>query len=126
MAALEFGAAVVIDLGVASGSVEVKAGIYFHWLEPVPDKGSIDLAGYVRIHGELTVIAIISVSLTFNLQLGYHKEAGKSTMYGEATLVVEVDVLAELAALHDERPPVGEAARERHEAFPHDRPGRDL
>ena len=92
-AALEFGAAVVIDLGVASGSVEVKAGIYFHWLEPVPDKGSIDLAGYVRIHGELTVIAIISVSLTFNLQLGYHKEAGKSTMYGEATLVVEVEVL---------------------------------
>jgi len=92
-AALEFGAAVAIDLGVASGSVEVKAGIYFHWLEPEPDKGSIDLAGYVRIHGELTVIAIISVSLTFNLQLGYHKEAGKSTMYGEATLVVEVEVL---------------------------------
>ena len=94
-AALEFGAAICIDLGVASGSVEVKAGVYFHWLEPVPDKGSVDLAGYVRIHGELTVIAIISVSLTFNLQLGYHKDsaAHTSTMYGEATLVVEVDVL---------------------------------
>jgi hypothetical protein len=94
-AALEFGAALSIDLGVASGSVEVKAGVYFHWLEPIPDKGSIDLAGYVRIHGELTVIAIISVSLTFNLQLGYHKDsaAHTSTMYGEATLVVEVDVL---------------------------------
>ncbi len=38
-AALEFGACCAIDLGVASGSVEVKAGIYFHWLEPSPDKG---------------------------------------------------------------------------------------
>jgi hypothetical protein len=92
-AALEFGAAIAIDLGVASGGVEVKAGIYFHWLEPVPDKGSIDLAGYVRIHGELSVLAIISVSLTFNLQLGYHKDPGKAVVYGEATLTVEIDIL---------------------------------
>ncbi len=92
-AALEFGAALSIDLGVASGSVEIKAGIYFHWLEPVPDKGSTELAGYVRIHGELTVIAIISVSLTFHLQLGYLKEGGQSTVYGEATLTVEIEIL---------------------------------
>jgi hypothetical protein len=92
-AALEFGAAIAIDLGVASGGVEVKAGIYFHWLEPIPDQGSVELAGYVRIHGELTVIAIISVSLTFHLQLGYLKEPGKSTAYGEATLTVEIEIL---------------------------------
>ena len=36
---------IAIDLGVASGGVEIKAGVYFHWLEPQPDKGSIDLAG---------------------------------------------------------------------------------
>ena len=30
-AALEFGAGLSIDLGVASGSVEIKAGVYFHW-----------------------------------------------------------------------------------------------
>lgn len=92
-AALEFGAAIVINLGVASGSVEVKAGIYFHWLQPLPDKGSVELAGYVRIHGELTVLGIISVSLTFNLQLGYLKEDGKSIVYGEATLTVEIEIL---------------------------------
>jgi hypothetical protein len=92
-AALEFGAAVAINLGVASGSVEIKAGIYFHWLQPFPTKGSVELAGYVRIHGELTVIAIISVSLTFNLQLGYLKENGKSVVYGEATLEVEIEIL---------------------------------
>jgi hypothetical protein len=92
-AAFEFGAVVAIDLGVASGSVEVKAGIYFHWLEPTPDKGSVELAGYVRIHGELCVIALISVALTFNLQLGYQKAGGSSTVYGEAELTVEIDIL---------------------------------
>lgn len=92
-AALEFGAAIVIDLGVASGGVEVKAGIYFHWLEVIPNQGSVELAGYVRIHGELTVLAIISVSLTFNLQIGYLKADGKSIAYGEATLTVEIEIL---------------------------------
>ena len=92
-AALEFGAVVAINLGVASGSVEVKAGIYFHWLEPAPGKGSVELAGYVRIHGELNVLCLISVSLTFNLQLGYLKADGKSVVYGEAELTVEIDIL---------------------------------
>lgn len=92
-AALEFGASVAIDLGVASGGVEVKAGIYFHWLQPSSGPGTVELAGYVRIHGELTVLAIISVSLTFNLQLGYLKANGKSVAYGEATLEVEIDIL---------------------------------
>ena len=41
-------------------------------------QGSVELAGYVRIHGELSVLALISASLTFNLQLGYLKEGGKS------------------------------------------------
>jgi hypothetical protein len=92
-AALEFGAGVAIDLGVASGSVEIKAGVYFHWLEPIPDKGSIELAGYVRLHGELSVLGIISASLTFNLQIAYLKANGQSVVWGEATLVVEIEVL---------------------------------
>ena len=92
-AALEFGAAVAIDLGVASGGVEIKAGVYFHWLEPVSGKGSVELAGYVRLHGELTLLGIFSASLTFNLQLGYLKEGGESIVSGEATLVVEIEIL---------------------------------
>jgi hypothetical protein len=96
-AALEFGAVVAIDLVVASGSVEVKAGIYFHWIEPSPpppDQGSVELAGYVRIYGELCVLSLISVALTFNLQLGYQKkDDGTSSVYGEAELTVEIDIL---------------------------------
>jgi hypothetical protein len=92
-AALEFGAATAINLGVASGAVEIKAGVYFHWLEPEPDRGSIQLAGYVRLHGELSVLGLISASITFNLQLAYQEEAGRSIVWGEATLLIEVEVL---------------------------------
>ncbi len=92
-AALEFGAVLAINLGVASGTVEVKAGIYFHWLEPTPGQGSVELAGYVRIYGECSVLGLISVALTFNLQLGFEKAGGKTTVYGEAKLTVEIDIL---------------------------------
>ena len=87
-AALEFGAALSINLGVASGSVEIKAGVYFHWMTK-----SVELAGYVRLHGELSVLGLISASLTFNLQLAYLKESNHSVVWGEATLTVEVEVL---------------------------------
>lgn len=87
-AALEFGAALSINLGVASGSVEIKAGIYFHWKTE-----TVELAGYVRLHGELSVLGLISASLTFNLQLAYLKENGRSVVWGEASIEVEIDVL---------------------------------
>lgn len=91
-AALEFGAAISLNLVVASGTVEIKAGVYFHWQEDGA-KSRVKLAGYVRIHGELTVVAIFSASLTFNLQLAYEKADGNSVVYGEAELIVEVEVL---------------------------------
>jgi hypothetical protein len=59
----------------------------------VNNKGSVELAGYVRIHGELTVLGIVSVSLTFNHQLGYQKQDGQAIAYGEATLTVEIEIL---------------------------------
>jgi hypothetical protein len=91
-AALEFGAAISIDLGVASGGVEVKAGIYFHWLESSGTK-TVELSGYIRLHGELSVLGLISASLTFNLQLSYLKQGSKSSVWGEATLTVEIEIL---------------------------------
>jgi len=87
-ASLEFGAALSIDLGVASGSVEVKAGVYYHWKSTL-----VELEGYVRLHGELSVLGLISASLTFYLKLGYRKDTGKSVVWGEATLEVEIEIL---------------------------------
>ena len=87
-AALEFGAAIQIDLGVASGGIEVKGGVYFHWLQE-----SVELSGYVRLHGELSILGLISASLTFNLSLSYLKDNNGSIVWGEASLIIEVDVL---------------------------------
>jgi hypothetical protein len=92
-AALEFGAAIALNLVVASGSVEIKAGVYFNWKDDGVNPERVVLAGYVRIHGELTVVCIFSASLTFNLQLAYEKQGNASVIYGEAELIVEVEVL---------------------------------
>ncbi len=92
-AAIEFGAALSIDLGVASGSVEIKAGVYFHWMTSAGGKGVVELTGYIRLHGELSVLGLISASLTFNLQLSYLKQGSRSTVWGEATLTVTIDIL---------------------------------
>lgn len=87
-AAFEFGAMAAIDLGVASGSVYVKAGIYFHW-----KTDTVELEGYFEMGGEMSVLGIISVSLKFHLSLGYYKSGGKSEVKGQAILTVEIDIL---------------------------------
>ena len=47
----------------------------------------------VRLHGELSVLGLISASLTFNLQLGYLKENKRQVVWGEASLEVEIEIL---------------------------------
>lgn len=89
-AALEFGAQISIDLGVASGGVYVKGGFYFHWIGATNE---VDFEGYVEMGGHLSVLGIISVSLVFHLGLAYQKLPPSSKLYGEATLTVEVSVL---------------------------------
>jgi hypothetical protein len=92
-AALEFGAAAAIDLGVASGEVHAMAGIYFSLERKDPkDPGSVlraTLTGYFRLGGSLSVLGLITVSVEFNLSFTY-QDKGKA--YGRATLTVEVDV----------------------------------
>jgi type VI protein secretion system component Hcp len=89
-AALEFGATASLDIGVASGSVHMMAGIYFS-LQRKDPSNELDatLAGYLRIGGSLSVLALITVSVEFNLTFVYSEE-GKA--YGRATLTVQVEV----------------------------------
>ncbi|WP_217189793.1 hypothetical protein [Streptomyces buecherae] len=65
-AALEFGAAVSMNFGVASGSLSVMAGIYFR-LEL--DTGEARLSGYFRARGEVDVLGIVSASIELYLEL---------------------------------------------------------
>jgi hypothetical protein len=89
---LEFGAAASINLGVASGGVQIMAGIYFKIANlPGCAAPSVQLSGYVRLGGELDVLGIINISIEFRMSLNYDSADG--SVWGQATLVVEVDVL---------------------------------
>ena len=87
-ASLEFGAAIAIDIGVASGGVHVMAGIYFSWQEP---QNRAWLEGYLRMGGELDVLGLVSLSLEFLMSLAY--DSGNGDVWGEATLVAEISVV---------------------------------
>ena len=84
--ALEAGASLSLNFGVASGSVSVMVGVY---LRLEGDAGS--LTGYFRIRGEVDVLGLISASITLELSLTYEFDSGK--MVGRASIVVEVEVL---------------------------------
>ena len=83
--ALEAGARLAIDLGIASGSVEIMVGVYLR-LEGTG--GS--LTGYLRIRGEVDVLGIVSASIELTLELIY--EFGTGKLVGRATLTIEVEV----------------------------------
>jgi hypothetical protein len=85
-AAFEFGAAIAIDFGVASGGVHVMAGIYYK-MEPA----KASLTGYFRLGGYVDVLGLISASIELYMDLTYVFEEGKCI--GHASLTIEVEVL---------------------------------
>jgi hypothetical protein len=86
--ALEFGGEFSLDLGVASGSVHILAGIYFKL-----SGTDSDLTGFVDVGGEVSVLGIISISIDLNLSLSYEVSGGQKLVEGRATLTVAVHVL---------------------------------
>ena len=101
-AAFEFGAAISLNVGVASGSVSVMGGIYYKSKNvqiTLPDKRVVtqnqaDLSAYLRINGKLSILGLIHVSLEFYLELHAVKANGKvQKLEGSATLKVKVSVL---------------------------------
>ncbi len=90
-AALEFGAAFGLNLGVASGDVHAMAGIYFAIQKDSDGNELCRLTGYLRLGGRLSVLGLIRVSIEFNLSFTY--DNGTDKAYGRATLTVQVEVL---------------------------------
>lgn len=84
-ASFEFGASLSIDLGVASGGVEVMAGIYFRM-----EQDAASLTGYFRLGGHVDVLGLITASLELYLELRYEFQSGKCV--GMAQLTIEISV----------------------------------
>lgn len=88
-AGFEFGGTVSVDFGVAGGSIEIMAGIYFR-VEELPEGQRVELTGFVRFHGEVHV-AFVSVGLSAELDLSYvTKPSGKSVVTGRCSVTLEV------------------------------------
>jgi hypothetical protein len=84
-----------IDLGVASGSVQLVAGIYFAYGQIAPPATTVGciLTGYVKLDGSLSILGIITLSLEFDLSLTYEDLGGVSSVTGTATLTVGIKIL---------------------------------
>ncbi len=92
-AAFEFGAALSMNFGVASGGVSVMGGFYFS-MEIVDDQTQTVLTGYIRINGYLSILGIISLSIEIYLAFVAMFQNGKvEKLYGEAIVKVKVEVL---------------------------------
>jgi hypothetical protein len=85
-AAIEFGGNFSLDIVVASGGVHVMAGVYLKLTG-----SDVQLTGYLRAGGSLTVLGLITVSVEFYLALAY--ESATDKVWGEASLTVGVEVL---------------------------------
>ncbi len=90
---LEFGVCASVSLaGIASGSVEIKGGVLI-----ILQGTAQSFTAYFRMAGNLDILGIIVVSVTFNLSLTYmNKDAHDgvtSLLVGEATLTIDIEIL---------------------------------
>lgn len=83
--AIEFGAAVSVDLGVAAGGVSIMAGLYFKI-----EADNTTLAGYFRMRGMVRALGIVTVTLEMYLEMRYESASGKCV--GTATISLEVEI----------------------------------
>lgn len=97
-AAFEFGAAISVDFGVASGGVSVMAGIYFRM-----EQDAASLTGYFRLEGHVDVLGLITASLELYLELRYEFETGKCVGRAELTIEIEVFIFSGSVTISCER-----------------------
>ncbi|MER7112093.1 hypothetical protein [Streptomyces sp. NPDC000229] len=82
---IEFGASVAMNFGVAAGEVHVFGGVVF-----VKKGDDIEITGYLRIGGSVSVLGLIRVSVELMLSLTYDVE--RNELHGSARLVISVDL----------------------------------
>ncbi len=92
-AAFEFGAAMSLNVGVASGGVSAMGGFYYK-MEIIEGEKTTTLTGYLRLNGHLSILGLISLSLEFYLAFSAVIINDKvQKLEGVATLKVKVEVL---------------------------------
>jgi hypothetical protein len=88
--AVELGAYLSMDLGIASGSICIVAGILFE-LDIVQGTENVALTAYIRFSGKVSVLGLVGISLEIYLGLTFEPSPPKLT--GRAWAELEVKVL---------------------------------
>ena len=89
-AALEFGASVALNLGVAKGAACVMAGVYYQRRDD-----GFAIAAYFRAAGSLSVLGIITVSVELYVSLNYESNKALThggKLWGQASLTVKIKI----------------------------------
>ncbi len=88
-AAIYAAASLAIDLYVASGSVSISIGLSFLLVND-GNTTHVTLGGFLKLHGQLDVLGLITISIDLTLELTYTEPGG--CLVGKATLHIEVDI----------------------------------
>jgi hypothetical protein len=90
---LEFGIVAALDIGVASGSIRVTAGIYMAIGVPSEgnEEGHLELTGFIMLKGEAEVLGIITVTLIMKASMTYVPDTNRAIC--RAVVIVEIDLL---------------------------------
>lgn len=89
-AALEFGAAIALNLGVASGKASITGGVYYQ-----KSGAGFEITAYFRAAGSLSVLGIVTVSVELYVGLGYQSDKAKphgGKLYGTASIKVKIKI----------------------------------
>lgn len=86
-AALEFGAVVEINLAVLGAGAQIVAGIYIS-LVTEQGRSVARLGGYIRVHGAVRILGIITIALDVMVRLTL--QGTIATGHAEVTLMVQV------------------------------------
>jgi hypothetical protein len=90
-AALEFGASIALNLGVASGTASIMGGVYYRGTG-----SAFEFSAYFRAAGALSVLGIITVSVELYLALTYTSKGmtpHEGMLWGQASITVKIKIV---------------------------------
>ncbi|HEY2511466.1 MAG TPA: hypothetical protein VGI39_11445 [Polyangiaceae bacterium] len=81
------GAQVALNLlDIAQGSVSIMVGFTF-----TIDEGDVSFTAFLRLHGELDILGVVTISVDLNLSITY--DFGTRTMIAAGSIAVDVSIL---------------------------------